>query len=42
MKTKDGGNIEIDMCGNELSECEWLSFKELRSMELYSIANQVM
>ena len=27
MKTKEGGNIEINMDHNELSECEWLPFK---------------
>ena len=27
---------------SELSKCEWLSFKDIRETQFYSIANQIM
>ena len=40
MKAK--GTCEIDMQEDELSACEWLSFKDLRKTEFYSISNHIM
>jgi hypothetical protein len=42
MKLKDGAEDKIDMQETELSKCEWLSFKDLRDIQFYSIANQIM
>ena len=36
------GSCEIVMQENELSQCEWLSFKDLRETKFYSIANHIM
>jgi hypothetical protein len=36
------GSCEIFMQENELSQCEWLNFKDLRATKFYSIANHIM
>lgn len=36
------GSCEIVMQENEISQCEWLHFKDLRESEFFSIANQIM
>ena len=42
MKLKEGASDEINMQESELSKCEWLSFKDIRETQFYSIANQIM
>ena len=42
MKLKEGRGDKIKMQETELSKCEWLSFKDIRDVQFYSIANQIM
>jgi len=42
MQVKQGTEPIINMQESELAACEWKSFKEMREMEFYSIANQIV
>lgn len=42
LKIGEHGATDIKMQENEISKCEWLSLKDLREQQLYSVANHLI
>lgn len=42
MRLKDSKDFELNMCKHELEECRWVSFEELKGVEMHTTAHDTM